>query len=163
MHNSRLLSVTKYLMSSRNCDWQNEMRRKRFVCEKDLFSEKQLEWLNIHVLDACLQEKFIVCKAWKTIHILKSLCTSINISSHTCDMLSSRTAECCCNIPKRDYVKHTLTAFMALSFVNSLFPAPPQQKSIPKNFKKKLFEFLWFTWLTTRDATRHLQALNKWR
>ena len=41
--NCRLLSVTKYLMSFRNCDWQTEMRRKRFVSEKDLFFEIQLE------------------------------------------------------------------------------------------------------------------------
>ena len=34
VHNCRLLSVTKYLMSLRNCDWQNEMQRKRFVSER---------------------------------------------------------------------------------------------------------------------------------
>ena len=39
VHNCRLLSVTKYLMSFRNCDWQNEMRRKRFVSEKGLYFE----------------------------------------------------------------------------------------------------------------------------
>ena len=37
VHNCRLLSVTKYLISFRNCDWQNELRRKLFVSEKRLF------------------------------------------------------------------------------------------------------------------------------
>ena len=106
VHNCRFLSVTKYLMSFRNCDWPNEMRRKLFVSEKDLFFEVQLEWLNLHVLEACLPEKhaFIVCKAFKTTNILKSLCTSINISSQTCDMLSSRPQCAVANIPKRDYL-----------------------------------------------------------
>ena len=101
VHNCHLLSVTKYLTSFRNCDWQNEMRRKLFISEKGLFLEIQPEWLNLHILEACLPEKhaFIVCKAFKTIHILISLCTSINISSHTCDMLSSRNAVCCCQYP----------------------------------------------------------------
>ena len=76
---------------------------KFFVSEKSLFFEIQLEWLNLHVLEACLPEKhaFIVCKAFKTIHILKSLCTSINISSHTCDMLSSEPQCAVANIFKR--------------------------------------------------------------
>ena len=37
VRNCRLLSVTKYFMSFRNCDWQNEKRRKLFVSEKDRF------------------------------------------------------------------------------------------------------------------------------
>ena len=79
--------------------WQakgNEAKTFRFFF-KGLFFKIQLKWLNLHVLEAYLPEKhaFIVCKAFKTIHILKSLCTSINIWSHTCDMLSSRTAVCC--------------------------------------------------------------------
>ena len=35
VHNFRLLSVIKYLMSFRNCDWQNEMWRKLFVSDQN--------------------------------------------------------------------------------------------------------------------------------
>ena len=37
------LSVTKHLMSFRDCNWQNEMRRKQFVSEKGLIFEIHLE------------------------------------------------------------------------------------------------------------------------
>ena len=107
VHNCRLLSVTKYLMSFRNCDWQNEMRRKLFVSEKGLFFEIQLEWLNLHVLEACLPEKhaFIVCKAFKTTHILKSLRTSI--FRHTPVTCCHPEPQCAvANITKRIFEQH---------------------------------------------------------
>ena len=108
VQNYRLLVVTLFsLICYKIFDvvmklWLAKLNAARTFCfRKNIFFEIKLERLNLYVLEACLQENhaFILCQAFKTIHILEILFISINISSHTCDMLSSITAVCCCQHP----------------------------------------------------------------